>query len=240
MKIQYLSDLHLDFEPRNRDWPALVENIPVVGDVLVLAGDFAEIHFKHYKAALQRLCARWPHVVMVAGNNEYYSASYSDVAAMRQEAQGCIGNLHWLEDAVAVIEGQRFVGCTLWFRKEAENKRYERFLGDFDAIEDFREWVYRVNTESRTFLTERVRESDVVVTHHLPHPGSVAHKFKNSPLNRFFLCDMRPLMQAAQPALWIHGHTHTPALYREGVTQVACNPWGYPGESLPVTRAVTI
>lgn len=69
-----------------------------------------------------------------------------------------------------------------------------------------------------------------MVTHHLPSHRSTAARFVRSPLNRFFVCDVEPLIVDRQPRLWVHGHTHAAMDYRIGATRVVCNPLGYPGE----------
>jgi len=70
-----------------------------------------------------------------------------------------------------------------------------------------------------------------VVTHFLPHPGSVAPQYEGSPLNRFFLAaDAQPLVEERGARLWIHGHTHVSCDYQVGKTRVICNARGYPAE----------
>lgn len=234
MRIQYYSDLHLDY--RGRAWRHKIEEIPIDGDVLVVAGDLADGNFDHYEGALRMLCNRFKHVVMVAGNHDFFRSTREKVLAFRDEMNTSIDNLHWLEDSIDVINGQRFLGCTLWFRKQPGNSQYAPSMPDFHAIYgdeeygQFREWVYEVNRESIEFLTANLRSTDVVVTHHLPHRRSVDPKFASSQMNRFFLCEMRELIEERQPKLWVHGHAHTDAKYVMGNTWVVCNPWGYPNE----------
>jgi hypothetical protein len=70
-----------------------------------------------------------------------------------------------------------------------------------------------------------------VVTHFLPHAGSVAPQYEGSPLNRFFLAaDAQPLVEERGARLWIHGHTHVSFDYQVGKTRVVCNARGYPAE----------
>jgi len=71
----------------------------------------------------------------------------------------------------------------------------------------------------------------VVITHYLPARASVHPQYKGSVLNPFFLCDMEELIQAKEPALWFHGHTHTSVDTLVGETRVVCNPLGYGQEN---------
>lgn len=71
----------------------------------------------------------------------------------------------------------------------------------------------------------------VVVSHHAPHPGSVAQRYRGDPLTPAFVSDLSDLMARGRPDLWVHGHTHTSFDYRVGPTRVVCNPRGFPGEN---------
>jgi Icc-related predicted phosphoesterase len=104
-------------------------------------------------------------------------------------------------------------------------------LDDFSKIKDYESWVYSENWKAIDFLAENLGSGDVVVTHHLPSRKSVHPKYERSPLNSFFLCDVEPLIADRQPALWIHGHTHSSSDYQIGATRVVCNPAGYGREN---------
>ena len=74
-----------------------------------------------------------------------------------------------------------------------------------------------------------MRPGDVVVTHHLPTPKAVALCYAKSPLNPFFVHDVKELILKARPALWIFGHTHTSADFVLGDTRLIRNRLGYVG-----------
>lgn len=71
----------------------------------------------------------------------------------------------------------------------------------------------------------------VVVTHHAPHPGSVAAKYAGDPLTPAFVSDLTGLIEARKPDLWVHGHVHDVFDYRVGETRMVCNPRGYTNEN---------
>ena len=123
MKIQLLSDLHLEGLP---DYQAR----PLPGaDLLVLAGDIGS-----YQAGSQLLArgvpdfglarfsprpvaeggAGWPTpVVFVPGNHEYDGLDFEDAHAQLREVCERLGMV-WLEREAVVIKGVRLVGTTLW------------------------------------------------------------------------------------------------------------------------------
>jgi len=71
MRIQPVSDLHLEFDPDHGK--RFASSLPVLGDVLVLAGDVLPIRRPpHVREMLDWFCARFPRVIYVPGNHEYY------------------------------------------------------------------------------------------------------------------------------------------------------------------------
>jgi hypothetical protein len=89
MKIQVLSDLHLEFAPLE---------IPDVGaDVVVLAGDI-DIGLKGVRFAIDKLAGR--RVIYVAGNHEYYGKAIPHLTdKLRHESAG--STVHFLEARIA-------------------------------------------------------------------------------------------------------------------------------------------
>ncbi len=87
MRIQYMSDLHIEF-PENSMF--LKQNeIPVTGEVLVLAGD---IFYLKDKITPRAKFWKWAsenyrQVLIVPGNHEYYN--YSDVMGVAYNGNGC-------------------------------------------------------------------------------------------------------------------------------------------------------
>lgn len=73
MKIQYMSDLHVEFQENSR---YLKNNeLPVTGDVLVLAGDI--LYLRDKVAPLTKFwkwaSGNYRQVLIVPGNHEYYN-----------------------------------------------------------------------------------------------------------------------------------------------------------------------
>lgn len=88
---------------------------------------------------------------------------------------------------------------------------------------------------ARQWLLARLAEPwagrTVVVTHHAPHPGSLAGCFERSGLSPAFVNDL-PAACFQGVDLWVHGHTHDSFDYQVdrpdgGTCRVVCNPRGY-------------
>jgi len=232
MRVQFLSDIHLEVEP--------YEPGATGADLVVLAGD---IH--NGAAGIEWAGARFRvPVLYVAGNHEYYEGEFDPVQAKLAAAAARTGVV--LLDCTEWRAGSaRFLGCTLWtdysLVSEAERPRVVeesrrrnpdyaliRRAGRNFAPED----AIALCTRHRAWLAERLAEphagTTVVITHFAPHPGSIAPAYANHPANPAFIVPLEALMGRA--ALWIHGHTHTGFDYRVGGTRIVCNPRGYPGE----------
>jgi predicted phosphodiesterase len=230
VRVQILSDLHFEFDDDGGE--PFARAIPVAGEILVLAGDIIPLtSAERVNEVLGWFCRRFWRVLYVPGNHEYYGTSPGAANALLGECAAGFPNLHVLNPSEVTIEGRRFVGATLWFPPTVDEATYRPFLSDFSLIEGFVPWVHETHAAHLAFLEATVRPGDVVVTHFLPHPGSIATQFSGNALNRFFVAeDAAPLVQRAEAHLWIHGHTHVAFDYRVGSTRVVCNPRGYPGE----------
>ena len=123
MNIQLLSDLHLESHPHFAAQPL------AGADVLVLAGDIGSYQ---QDSSLTRLGvpdfglarfsprpaheggAAWPTpVFFVPGNHEYDGLEFDEAHQRLRQACERWG-LIWLEQESVVLQGVRFVGCTLW------------------------------------------------------------------------------------------------------------------------------
>jgi predicted phosphodiesterase len=232
VRIRVLSDLHLEAAP--------FDPPPADADVIVLAGDI-----DNGAAGVEWAKARFDAPVLyVAGNHEPYDGEFhATQAALRYAATG--SRVRVLDRGEAVIGGVRFLGCTLWtdfalggeVGRDLALGKYAGWLVDYRSIR----WHDRsfaaadsigLHAAHRSWLASRLMQPfsgpTVVITHHSPHPGSIAPKLATHPLNPAFISNLEHLMGRA--ALWIHGHTHHAFDYSVRGTRIVCNPRGYASE----------
>ena len=114
MKIQLLSDLHLEAHPHWEPHPA------PGAEVLVLAGDIGSYQpgsqLIDTDFGLGRFSPHqgWPTpVLFVPGNHEYDAQDFDHAHARLRATCERLG-LIWLERETVVLDGVRFVGTTLW------------------------------------------------------------------------------------------------------------------------------
>jgi len=175
MKVQYCSDLHLEFwENRN-----FLKQNPIVpaAHVLIMAGDvmlFSEM-YKH-EDFFDFLSKNFKAVYWIPGNHEYYLSKMDGrTGAFKEQIRE---NVFLLNDTVEIIDDVRFVFSTLWsFIGQAAEKEIWHSMNDFRVIEiggkKLTPAIYnKLHRESNEFLTKTLRQKfdgpTVVVTHHVP------------------------------------------------------------------------
>ena len=238
MNIQLASDLHLEFIGQRFPGERLVRPNPAA-DVLVLAGDIGN------GATVPRLFKDWPTpIVYVAGNHEFYGHAMDPTCACIHEAaqEPRRAPFHFLDNQSLVLNGVRFLGCTLWtdYRLNTSVPQHqamttaELLLNDHRRIrqghENFRAAdALERHLHSRAWLKKQLAQpfdgKTVVVSHHGPHPLSVHPRFASSPINAAFVSDLSDVMPGAD--VWIHGHVHDSFSYAVNGCRVVANPAGY-------------
>ncbi len=221
MRAYICADLHCEFHADGGR--TLIAELPAA-EVAIVAGDLAVA--SRLRPALRLLADKYPHVLYVAGNHDYYHSSLPAIEEIRRTLD--LPNVHWLEDETCEISGIHFVGCTLWFGEHRQD--LEDQITDFQVIAGLRGWVHEKNRRSLEILRKSVTADSIVVTHHLPSGQSIVPKYQGSPLNCFFVCpEAEAIILEKAPRLWIHGHTHDSLDYPLGRTRILCNPFGYVG-----------
>jgi hypothetical protein len=152
-----------------------------------------------------------------------------------------------LENDEVLLDGVRFLGCTLWsdFDYDGSERRVEsmqlceRLVNDYEhitfgpgertlAARDTR----MLHLSSRAWLADRLRQSydgpTVIVTHHAPLIRTRPPSPQLRALAGAFASDVTELMGSDRVALWIFGHTHQAADVQVDGTRVLSNPRGYP------------
>lgn len=230
VRIQYFSDIHLEFGPLDID--------KTDADLIIAAGDIGV-----GVQGLEWLKTLDKPVIYVAGNHEFYGREYfSTLDALRTQAAG--SKVRFLERESLILGEVRFLGCTLWTELGGEeNERIDELQ---NIVNDFRKIRYRTETLTPGHYTLLHRESwrwlvkeleqpfdgkTVVITHHAPTPWS----WHESPSNikRHAYCnDLKELFHTYEIAAWFHGHIHVVSDYRCSGARVLCNPRGYYPEML--------
>lgn len=203
MKIQYLSDVHLEFRFN-------LPKIKKLADILVLAGDIGYPKSKIYLWFIKEMSKKFEKVFIICGNHEYYENSIVDIDSfIEKNIIQMFHNVTFLNNSFEDYKGIRYIGTTLWTDKENTN------CSDFLCIDELKkqqQYKTTLYNNSKTFIEKIVSTShdkkNVLITHHQP-----PEDFLNNNI-----------------VAWIYGHTHTPCSKSLNGILYVCNPIGYPEE----------
>ena len=223
MKILTVSDLHFEFHADGG--ASFVAGLPKDLDILIVAGDLSIS--SALLDALTLLSQAFKRVIFVPGNHDWYQGTRERLQTIREQVRTRAPNVTWLDRDVVEIEGRRFVGTTLWYPDTPLARRWTMKTPDFREIIDLKEWIWTEFELDRKFLSDNVRPGDIVITHYLPAPASIARKWVGQRLNCYFLGNVEHIVKSAGARFWFHGHTHSSCDYMLGKTRVLCNPFGY-------------
>lgn len=216
MRIQYCSDLHLEFEQNTK----FITNNPlaVSGDILILAGDIIPIHDEFFNNSFFNFISdNYKQVFWVPGNHEFYHKDLTEFSmSYNIELRS---NINIVNNIDLVFENTRFVFSTLWSKISSYNeKNIEQSVSDFDCISinnkklratDFN----KLHDDCFNFLQQKLNNKNnehktVVVTHHLPSNLCNFPAHNNSPINEAFCVDLTKFIEGCDANFWLYGHSH--------------------------------
>ena len=242
MRLQVLSDLHLEF----RKTPYI---ITPVAPYLCLTGDIcvcSDPDIAQYELLLRMNHMKFTKIFIVFGNHEYYSEGET-MQGIRTRFSNMIKqfpNVIFLNcDSVEIIEGKtsyHVLGCTLWTPIKKPQYDLVKFgMSDYTSIYTSKDvfitpaFVASSHAKCMEWLSDTIKKirrdvkktnKIIVLTHHKPFQSStfslddVSSVAYEASANELF-----PLVNA-----WFYGHTHVAKETTFGKTKVASNPVGYP------------
>lgn len=257
LKIQFASDLHLEFRPSN------VRLLTAAGDVLILAGDIcvatSDEALRPFVDFLKVYAKHYTHVIHVAGNHEFYcfserptkDATIQETVKRLKGLSRTFPNYHFLNNEVFSFMhhgvGYNIVGTTLWTFVPPDKQ--EEVAG---AMNDYRYIYFNAKTGCRKYLIQDMqrfhrsavafiekmkqvlnpRQKNILVTHHKPVRDSAdAHYGYETDLAR---------LMGSPFKLAIHGHTHQHYDRMVRHTRVMSNPRGYPREPTGFVKDIVV
>ncbi len=236
MKIQFASDLHLEF----RENFLFVKSHPfeLTGDILVLAGDTFYLkdstmpHINFWRWASEN----YQQVMLVPGNHEFYDNG--DITARGDSWKYMfLPNVGYYYNQVVRIDETDIILSTLWSHIREENE-----FCVFRGTNDFRQILYNghhlypedYNTEHEKclgFIKQSVIESTakhiVVVTHHIPTLKAVSKHHKGNTVSNAYVTELGDFIADSQIDYWIYGHSHENIDTEIGSTKILSNQLGY-------------
>jgi predicted phosphohydrolase len=232
MKIQYCSDLHLEFR-ENKEFLRLNPLQPK-GDILILAGDIVPFAIMHkHNDFFDYISDHFATTYWLPGNHEYY---HSDIANKSSQLNERIrDNVFLVNNQVVIHDGLAIIFSTLWAKiSPVHQLMIQQSISDFQVIHyngnPFTPYHFnQLHEESLQFLFKEVhKEKSIVVTHHVPTFMNYPEQYKGSPLNEAFAVELYDLIESSACAYWLYGHHHTFIdCFNIGATKLITNQLGY-------------
>ena len=227
MKINILSDLHLEY-------CAPFTPSPISADVIVLAGDICEgitgIEWAQDTFDIP--------VLYVPGNHEFHDDLFTMGQHRKMMSEAAAGtNVMLLDNKVAYIDHVKFIGTTLWtdlskleavLYCDADSILVDQPEGEAPEYFNASDAQALFDANKAWLQGELMKPYDgktIVITHHAPSQKSIHNKYQGNAWNDCFVSDVESLMPSID--VWIHGHTHSSLDYKINDTRVVCNPRGY-------------
>ena len=212
MKVSLVSDVHLEFGDLDFTNDQGAEVLILSGDICVAAdvdvydprtseSGFSRARSDRIHEFFARCCNRFPHVIYIVGNHEYYHSDFATAFAHLKRVFDYLPRLHVLEKESITIGDVTFLCGTLWTDMNQEDPHtlweIRRFMNDFRIIKDSRNPVHykdpegvfhtregrfspEASVEEHRAMVKFVKESIdtnptakyVVVGHHAPSKSS--------------------------------------------------------------------
>ncbi len=235
MKIQYCSDLHLEF-PENKNF---LDEYPIQpeGEILLLAGDILPFALqKKQFEFLDYIANNFEMVYWLPGNHEYYHYDVANVASPLFEK--IYENVILVNNQTISYKKTNFIFSTLWSNISPQNEwDIQQSISDFSLIKingkRFTPAHYNsLHQLSLDFLKSAVAKVDpnkaIVITHHVPTYFNYPEQYRNSPLNEAFVVELYDFIFDSKVNCWVHGHHHiNTRSFKIGDTEMHTNQLGY-------------
>jgi predicted phosphodiesterase len=237
MRIQYISDLHLESH-------AFTFKHNPDADIVVLAGDIFTMSNLGRLHNLLKVVTEKP-TYYVAGNHEFYNSTINKTMAEIKNLVERYPNFHHLdnswreEQGFLIVGGTLFTDFNLYDSQEISMRNAQYGISDFHcAWDDTKSSInpvlmhpkryidFNLDCRAAIHMAKMEGKPTIAVTHFLPSEKSIQPRWKGSSLNPYFASNCEYLF-GDNLKLWIHGHTHDSCDYEHNGTHVVCNPRGY-------------
>jgi predicted phosphodiesterase len=236
--LQIISDIHLEV---NDQLPSLQKHPDAQS--LALLGDIGHPFTQKYKNFIAECALKFDHVLIIAGNHEYYSSEHTLYEIQVEIGRICaaLGNCTFLSNSLILLEGVRILGTTLWshipVQKQARacsansDYLYIRATPEHGRLTPSatNKWHSDAVKFVETALADRCNTQPLVVLSHFApldiddvHPA----KYHGSSMRCCYATDLSALFRSPLIA-WAYGHTHHPLDITYNGVHVLSNPHGY-------------
>jgi len=254
MKIQYVSDLHLEFR---EDFKNL---FTFSGDILLLCGDICVIAEKKFYNMfidfIKYISPKYKYIVHVPGNHEYYTNGKNiitmiKVNTMLKKIEKLITNYKFLNCNTFTINNNNkkkitFIGATLWTHIPKQyGEEIEKGMNDYlyiykkpDELINYK-YINRLHNKHKKYIINEIENNKndkiVLMTHHKPifdniHKNTISYAYE-VPLQDCISINV---------SLAVFGHTHEHYDKTINGVRYVSNALGYPYQHTNFDKKLTI
>jgi predicted phosphodiesterase len=235
MKIQPVSDLHLDCQSDRTQERIFEEVLNPQADVIIFAGDIVEA--RELNVLKERLGSVTKPLYYVAGNHEYWGIEYNKLVDHLKWELRHFPNVKVLENDFVVVDDVVILGGTMWtnLRNPINANMIRHYMGDFKHCTGLTtDWTNEQHEKTVKFIEDGLRmeqwrdKKKIVVTHHGPTFQAVDETYRFDTTNCGYQSHLDYILEAEwAPNIWLHGHSHVFMDKVIGNTRVIRNPFGY-------------
>lgn len=233
MKVQIISDLHLDINKLflTKTFPLYIpEDSKDI--VLIIAGDVG--NSQALKFCLSFYADVYKAVIFVYGNHEYYNQSF---VSLRKDTESFFhkfkSNVFFLEKKSIVLDDVVFLGATGW-SPALDIPDIQKYSNDFKFIEKFtkkkcQDEFLKTKNWLKSSLEFFSGKKVIFISHFSFCSLSIPKKYLDSKIVSYYV---QPVLDEIEveylPLLYVHGHVHEQFSYKfKERMNVVCNPYGY-------------
>lgn len=242
MRIQFMSDLHLEFL---QSFPFKLKK---VAPILVLCGDIGYISSPLFHNFIDTVCSMWDKVIFVYGNHEFQNIDDTKfpINVLKSEYTHLFSkykNLIVLDNDTIEIDDIVFIGTTLWSYIPSHVNDLQ--LNDFKLIYTSRNTLMNKKYYNKLFLENlnflknnidyysKLNKKIVILTHHSPLTYQIQSKYSTYYGYGTNICEyLCNNNNNNNVVLWIFGHTHENCNIEINGVQYITNQLGYSDENI--------
>ena len=245
MKLQIASDIHLEFydDPKLRDFIDATD-----ADVLLLCGDIGPPYLGSYDKFLAECSQAYSHVVIIAGNHEYYQFKNPDkwtIERTDMEINNIVAkytNVTYLNNSSYKLNDEYIILGTILWTNIPKHMHIEAQM----SMNDYR-YIYTESSKAIPSITSSLHDTNIkwlrkeleqnsdrkiiIMTHHLPSYKMINKKFKDYPLNCCFANADDDVLSGSNVKFCFSGHSHSNTDVVINDCRCIINPHGYRGEN---------
>ena len=198
MKISLVSDVHLEFGDLDFENDQGAQVLILSGDICV-AQDITQrdpygvmgpkYRSNRFHDFFQRCHDRFPHVIYIVGNHEYYHGDFATAFAHLKDVLDYMPNLHVLEKESIMIGDVTFLCGTLWTDMNREDPdtlyRIRSYMNDFRIIKDSRHPVHYKDSEGHRHTRDGRFSPEATVEEHRAMLKFVKESIAASPTGKY-------------------------------------------------------